>query len=146
MPVDLNQEDLAAALRRSPFDPVALSFFSWLGVTYYLTREAVSATLQAIAEMAPKGSTLIFDYLDFEAFLPEKAARRVQILMKVVRQLGEPMLTGFEPASLAVDLAGLGFHLQENLSPADIQGRFFMGRTDGYRACEHAYFAWAIVA
>ena len=146
VPVDLEQEDLAAALRRSPFDLLALSFFSWLGVTYYLTREAVSATLQAIVEIAPKGSAVIFDYLDFEAFVPEKAARRVQIMVEFVRRLGEPMLTGFEPASLAADLAGLGFHLQENLSPVDIQGRFFMGRTDGYRACEHAHFAWAIVA
>jgi methyltransferase (TIGR00027 family) len=146
VPVDLNQEDLAAALRRSAFDPLALSFFSWLGVTYYLTREAVNATLQAIAEMAPKGSAVIFDYLDFEAFVPEKAARRVQMMIESVRRLGEPMLSGFEPASLAADLAGLGLRLQENLSPADIQARFFMGRTDGYRACEHAHFARAIVA
>ena len=34
----------------------------------------------------------------------------------------------------------------EDLSPADIQSRFFAGRADGYHACEQAHFAWAVVA
>jgi methyltransferase (TIGR00027 family) len=146
VPVDFDRENLAAALRRSPFEPQAPSFFGWLGVTYYLTREAIRATFQAIAEVAPKGSAVIFDYLDADAFIPEKVTRRVQIMMEFVRQLGEPMITGFEPSALAADLAGLGLRLQEDLSPADIQERFFAGRTDGYHACEHAHFAWAVVA
>jgi methyltransferase (TIGR00027 family) len=42
---DLSQESVAAALARSSFEPDRLTFFSWLGVTMYLTREANLATM-----------------------------------------------------------------------------------------------------
>lgn len=146
IPVDFSQENLAEALRRSVYDPQAPSFFSWLGVTYYLTREALLATFRAIAAMAPPGSTIIFDYLDTEAFMPERTARRVSIMIEIVKRVGEPMLTGFDPATLAGDLNQVGLRLHEDLGPADIQERFFAGRPDGYRACEQARFAWAVAA
>ena len=146
LPVDFSRDNLAAALRRSSYDPQAPSFFSWLGVTYYLTRQAMLATLGAIAEVSPAGSAVIFDYLDTDAFVPEKAARRVQVMGELVRMLGEPMITGLDPATLAADLAAVGLRLLEDLSPEDIQSRFFAGRLDGYHACEHAHFAWAAVA
>jgi methyltransferase (TIGR00027 family) len=145
IPVDFNRENLSQALGRSAYETQASSFFSWLGVTYYLTREAAFATLRSIAEVAPPGSTVIFDYLDSEAFIPERVARRVHIMMQLVERVGEPMLTGFDPASLAADLACLGLRLQENLSPTDIEARFFAGRTDRYHACEHAHLARATV-
>ncbi len=146
VPVDFSQEDLASALRRSAYDPQAPSFFSWLGVTYYLTRDAVCATWRAIAEVAPAGSAVIFDYLDTDAFVPGRVAARVQIMMDAVRQVGEPMITGFDPAGLAADLAPLGLRLQEDLGPSDIEARYFAGRQDDYHASEHVHFAWAVVA
>ncbi len=131
---------------RSSYDPQVPSFFSWLGVTYYLTRGAVFATLRAIADIAPAGSAVIFDYLDTDAFIPEKAAKRVQVMIRDARQIaGEPMITGFDPSSLAAELASTGLRLQEDLSPSDIQGLYFQGRKDGYYACEHLHFAWAVV-
>jgi methyltransferase (TIGR00027 family) len=145
IPVDFSRENLAKALEGSAYDPQAPSFFSWLGVTYYLTREAALATLRAVAQVAPPGSTVIFDYLDAEAFVPGRTARRVHIMMKLVERVGEPMLTGFAPASLAADLAPLGLRLEENLSPADIEARFFAGRPDGYHACEQVHLARAAV-
>jgi len=144
--VDFSRQNLAAALRGSGYDPQAPSFFSWLGVTYYFTREAALATWGAIAEAAPAGSAVVFDYLETDAFVPEKAARRVQFMMEIVKRVGEPMLTGFDPDKLAGDLAGLGLRLEEDLGPADIQTRFLAGRLDGYRASEHAHFALAVVA
>lgn len=146
VPVDFAQEDLAAALRRSSYDPQAPTFFNWLGVTYYLSREAILATWRAIAEVAPAGSAVIFDYLDTDAFVPGRVARRVEIMMETVRKLAEPMITGLDPASLAADLEPLGLRLHEDLSPADIQARFFAGRTDGYYACEQVHYAWAVVS
>ncbi len=146
LPVDFSQEDLAAALGRSSYDPQAPSFFSWLGVTYYLSHEALAATWRAIAKTAPAGSAVIFDYLDPEAFNPQRVTRRVAVMMETVARLGEPMITGLDPATLAADLAALGLRLREDLNPADIQARFFAGRADGYRACEHIHYAWAEVA
>jgi methyltransferase (TIGR00027 family) len=146
LPVDFGRDNLAAALKRSPYDPQAPTFFSWLGVTYYLPLDAVSSTWRAVAGAAPPGSAVIFDYLDSDAFVPGRVSRRVEIMIEIVSRVGEPMITGFDPGTLAADLARAGLRLQENLGPGDIQDRFFQERTDGYHACEHAHFAWAAVA
>ena len=146
VPVDFANGSLARALKESAFDPQKAAFFSWLGVTYYLTPAAVADTWRAIAALAPAGSTLIFDYLEAEAFVPEKAARRVQRMQEIVRQMGEPMKAGFDPAQLAGELQKAGLRLEENLHPAEIQTRYFSGRSDGYRAFEHMHFARCQVA
>jgi methyltransferase (TIGR00027 family) len=146
IPVDFSRENLGSALKRSSYDPEAPTFFSWLGVTYYLTREAVLATWRAVTEVSPAGSALVFDYLDNEAFIPELVSRRVQVMIELVKRVGEPMITGLAPGELAADLARQGLRLEEHLSPPDIQERFFKGRPDAYRAAEHAHFARAAVA
>ena len=56
------------------------------------------------------------------------------------------MKTGFDPLTLADELAGAGYHLQENHDPADIEARYFQGRTDLLHAFEHVHFARAVVA
>lgn len=145
VPLDFMLQSLTAALTHSSLDPRAPTFFSWLGVTYYLTRDVVFATLRDIADVAPTGSSLIFDYLDTDAFVPRKAAPRVLRMLRNVQELGEPMLAGFDPFTLAAELTSLGLRLDEDLSPWDIQERYFMGRTDHYRACEHAHLAHATV-
>jgi methyltransferase (TIGR00027 family) len=53
---DLSEETLQSALARSSFDPAQPAFFSWLGVTVYLTREANLATLRAIATVRRRGA------------------------------------------------------------------------------------------
>ena len=145
VPLDFTRESLAAALGRPPYDPRVPSFFSWLGVTYYLTREVVLDTLRAIADIAPAGSYVVFDYMDPDAFVPERAAKRMQRMQAIVRQAGEPMKAGFDPSRLAADLETLGLRLQEDLSPADIEERYFRGRSDGYHAYEHVHFAQVAV-
>jgi methyltransferase (TIGR00027 family) len=146
VPVDFSTESLPAALRRSAYDPGKETFFSWLGVTYYLMREAVFDTWGALAALAPAGSAMVFDYLEAEAFVPGRAAPRVAKMQEIVRNVGEPMHAGFDPAALAADLAQAGWRIEENLSPADIQARYFSGRADGYRAFEQMHFARAGVA
>jgi methyltransferase (TIGR00027 family) len=145
IPVDFTRDSLASALKCSTFDPQIPTFFSWLGVTYYLSPNDIFATLRDIACIAPAGSSIVFDYLDTEAYIPEKAAPRVMRMLWSVREVGEPMLSGFEPLMIAEELKGVGFCLQEDLSPWDIHSRYFLGRTDHYRACEHTHFAYAVV-
>ena len=145
VPVDFTKKNLATSLKCSSYDLQTLTFFSWLGVTPYLTRDVVFATLRSIADISPAGSTIIFDYLDTNAFDSEKAAKRVQKGIEITRNIGEPMITGFDPSSLAADLASLGLRLHENLSPSKIEGRYFRGRTDGYHASEHIHYAWVVV-
>jgi len=145
VPIDFQKENLAKVLEKSPYNRQFLSFFSWLGVSYYLPKTSVLATLRTIAQIAPKGSTIIFDYIDEAAFIPETTSQRLQRMQSFLTMAGEPMITGFNPKTLAKELKEVGLQLEENLNPKAIEKRFFQGRRDGYHAYEHFYFARAMV-
>jgi methyltransferase (TIGR00027 family) len=145
IPADLEQESLTTALQRSSYDPQALTFFGWMGVTYYLAPDSVFATLRDIAHLAPSGSSVVFDYLDTGFFAPENPHQSVRAVLDNVRRIGEPMSTGFDPPALAEGLTRRGLCLQEDLSAADIEARYFRDRND-YHAGKHIHFAWATVA
>jgi methyltransferase (TIGR00027 family) len=145
VPVNFTHESLVDALKNSAYNPEKLSFFSWLGVTYYLTHDAIETTLQSIVKIAPSGSQIIFDYLDADAFIPEKANRRVQLLQNIARMVGEPMKSGFEPEKLAQKLNQLKLNLHENLGPSDIEKAYFQDRNDQYHAFEHIHFVNASI-
>jgi O-methyltransferase involved in polyketide biosynthesis len=93
-----------------------MSFFSWLGVTYYLDRDVVFATLRAIGAVAPAGSPVICDCPANDALVPDKSTRRMQLMPAATQQAREPMKGGLDPATLAADLAGLGLRLRESVS------------------------------
>jgi methyltransferase (TIGR00027 family) len=65
IPLDFEQHTLADGLPAGGHRPELPTFFSWLGVTQYLTAEAVFTTLRYVASLAP-GSEIVFQY-----FLPE---------------------------------------------------------------------------
>jgi hypothetical protein len=69
----------------------------------------------------------------------------MQKKLEFLRKIGEPIKTGFNPSKLADNLAILKFNLQEDLNSADIEERYFQGRTDGYHASKHGHFACATV-
>lgn len=145
IPIDFTKENLAAALKHSSYDTQTLSFFSWLGVSMYLTRDDVFATLRSVKDIAPAGSTIIFDYYDTDAFDPERASKLMQLTQEIVRRAGEPLKSGFNPSTLAEDLSKIGLQLCENLSPSDIEERYFQGRKDHYHAAGHMHYARAVV-
>ncbi len=119
---DLATESLGAALARSGFDAARPAFFSWLGVTMYLTREANLRSLRAIAACAAAGSELVFTYLDQAAF--EIHAVQGSAIGLSAASVGEPFLSGFDPRSLAQDLRDAGFMLLEDLDDAQVVRRY----------------------
>ena len=143
--VDYARENLDTALERSEFDPHVPALFGWLGVTMYLDRDTVLDTLNAIKRVADVGSHLVFDYLDADAFDPSRSTKSMQGLIEYMLHSQEPLLPGFDPKILEADLSCIGFNVRENLNPLDIEARYFQGQVDGYRAAEHAHFAWAVV-
>lgn len=143
VPVDLAGDVLDRALWRSSYDPRRPGFFSWLGGTCHLSRRDVFATLRAIGRVAAPGSTVVFDYVDLEAFDPARASPRMRVMQAIAAQSGEPMQGGFAPRELPRELRMLGLDLREDLGPAEIEQRFFCGRKDGYHAFEQVRFAAA---
>jgi methyltransferase (TIGR00027 family) len=144
IPLDFTKEDLASALSRSTYDPEALTFFSWLGVTPYLPCQTIFDTLHTIARISSRGSMVVFDYLDIDAYNPQKQSDYIKSLIASLKERGEPVMTGFDPDRLGEDLAKLGWHIQEDLSPSAIQDRYFKERTDGYAAMEFGRLAQAV--
>ena len=44
------------------------TFFSLLGVSYYLTKEELASLIECLFEMVPEGSSIVFDYPDENLF------------------------------------------------------------------------------
>jgi methyltransferase (TIGR00027 family) len=122
---DLSVESVAEALARSSFETTRLTFFSWLGVTMYLTREANLATLRSIASCSPAGSEVVFTYLDARLFQAQSDSFRE--LQQRVAAMGEPFLSGFNPAELAANLATCGLDLVEDLNGSEAAARYDRG-------------------
>jgi methyltransferase (TIGR00027 family) len=122
-PVDFERQTLAEGLAAAGFDAAQPSFFAWLGVVIYLSREAVIETLRFIAGQ-PAGSEVVFDYGMPRSAYP--AAQRDYHARRDARMaaLGEPWITRFDPAEIAQDLTALGFDELEDLSPREIARRF----------------------
>lgn len=139
--VDFERESVADALQRLPFHPEHPAVFAWLGVTMYLTPTAIEATWQALRAAAAPGSELVFDFIHRDLLsTPAPGVRRV---LERARAVGEPIMTGFDPATLHAALAAAGWSLLEHLDPAEIDRRYFATRTDGWRARPSAHLACA---
>jgi len=136
---DLEHETVSEALARTPYDQTASTFFAWPGVAMYLSRESVFGTLRCVSSIAPLGSELVFDYLEPSAFAAE-APVRIQSMLQVVRQLGEPIVSGLDPTTLSAELSRVGLHLIEDVGPEQIQARF-LDRSDGFRSTEYGHLA-----
>jgi methyltransferase (TIGR00027 family) len=143
--VDFTLEGLVEALDRSSYDPKVLSLFSWLGVTYYLPRQAVYNTLREISDVAPMGSTVVFDYSDEKAIISEKEAKRLRYLYAATNRIGEQLMTSFDASTLSREISGLGLRIEDDLGCSDIEERYFRGRKDRYHASERSHFACAVV-
>jgi methyltransferase (TIGR00027 family) len=130
---NLEQESVADALSRAAYRPRELAFFACLGITPYLTRETNLAMLGAAARCAPAGSELVFDYLDQDAFAPDRASEETKRLAAERAQTEEPWVSGFDPRALADDLAHVGLTLDEDLDPARVAARYLANRSDGLR-------------
>jgi methyltransferase (TIGR00027 family) len=130
VPVDFEHQTLANALARSGLNTNAPAFFSWLGVTPYLTREACMTTLHVIAKM-PAGSGVVFDFAIDPALLNPGQRQALDALSARVARYGEPFQLFFDPSKLQDELKTLGLHRTEFLQGAQINARYFKDRSDG---------------
>ncbi len=131
-PVDFETQILEEGLRKAGYDPGKCTFFSWLGVTEYLTTEAVMTTLRFIAS-APKGSGIVFDYMISPALLAPAQRARFDALARRVASAGEPWQAFFDPEVLARDLQVMGFGYAVDSGPEEINAKYFKDRKDQLR-------------
>ena len=142
VPVDFTKDNLAERLPAGGFDRSAKAFFSWLGVTYYLSAEAIGNTLAALSALCADGSTLVFDYPD-EGFF-SATEKRVQNTIMMAAAGGEPMRATFSYAALEKLLEQHGFRIYELLTPADIQKTIIDRAGTDMTAFEHVNYCLAV--
>lgn len=132
VPVDFERQTLAAGLEEGGFDSGSPAFFSWLGVTPYLTRESCMATLRFIAQR-PAGSGVAFDFAVDPKLLNLRQRIALYAISSRVAAAGEPFQLFFRPSELAEELGKMGFRRTEILGTDEINARYFSDRTDGLR-------------
>lgn len=121
-PIDFERQSLADGLATAGFRADRAAFFQWLGVVPYLSREAVSATLDFIASVPD--SEVVFDYAEpFANYLPERRENVMAIAARAAAR-GEPWLGLFDPVELSEILRSKGFRV-EDLGLAEIVDRFY---------------------
>ena len=130
IPFDFERQPLLEALTAGGLDLHAPAFVSWLGVTVYLTREAVLGTLKALRSLAP-GSEVVFSYLISSELMNERAQAAVSAIAARAAGSGEPWLTHFDPAELSGALTDLGFVQIEDFGGEQAVERYFRDRSDG---------------
>jgi methyltransferase (TIGR00027 family) len=121
---DLAKEGLADVLLRSGFRATEPAFFSWLGVTMYLSREDNLKLLRSIGQCAAPGSEVAFSYIDQAVFRGNTQTGPFADMQRSVTAVGEPLLSGFDPAELAKDLRSVGLSLEEDLDDAQALLRY----------------------
>ncbi|HUJ14575.1 MAG TPA: class I SAM-dependent methyltransferase [Thermoanaerobaculia bacterium] len=139
VPIDFASSRLADVLKLD-----GPAFFSWLGVVPYLELDAIRETFRFVASLA-RGSELVFDYGSPRESLSFLARRVFDRLAERVAAAGEPFKSFFEPGELRRILREDGFSIVEDLTPDDLNRRYFDGRRDGLRIGEMAHLARAVV-
>jgi len=119
-------------LEAAGFDAARPALVASTGVTMYLTREAIAATLRHVAALAP-GSTLATTFLlPLELVEPEERPGR-EATERFARAAGTPFVSFFAPEEMLALAREAGFEEARHVSSASLAERYFAGRTDGLR-------------
>ena len=133
VPVDFEAGDAWwERLAASGFDPGRPAVVASTGVSMYLTKDAIGATLRQVAALAP-GSTLVMSFM-----LPIKLADPdvrpgIERAEAGARANGTPFISFFTPAEMLALARDAGFREVQHVSAATLAQRYFAGRTDGLR-------------
>ena len=142
VPVNFTKDSLTENLLSGGFDSSIKSFFSWLGVTYYLSAEAIDKTLTELSSICADGSTLVFDYPDENFFTAPE--RRIQNTIMMAKAGGEPMQSSFSYGEIEKILEKHGFLIYELMTPEDIQRDIIDTAGADIKAFEHVNYCLAV--
>lgn len=127
IPADLEVEPLALTT-----DQTEKAFVSWLGVTMYLSSEAIEKTLAAMATFAT-GTELVVEHMLPEDLRDAAGQAYAEAVMPVAAEHGEPWLSLLSPTDMAVLLDKYGFEVIAHKSQREAIDPGLWNRTDALR-------------
>jgi methyltransferase (TIGR00027 family) len=133
VPVDFEaSESWWTRLAAAGFDAARPAAVACAGVSMYLTRDAIAATLRQIAALAP-GSVLAMTFLLPLELMDADVRAGFELAAKGARASGTPFRSFFAPSEMLAVARGAGLHEARHVSAADLNDRYFKGRSDGLR-------------
>jgi methyltransferase (TIGR00027 family) len=133
VPVDFEAgDDWWQRVVAAGLDPAKAAVVAATGVSMYLTKEAILATLRRVASLA-RGSTLVMTYLlPMHLVAPEDRAG-LAMAEKGARASGTPFISFFAPEDIVALAREAGFAEARTISRDEIVEMYFAGRSDGLR-------------
>ncbi|HEY4007491.1 MAG TPA: class I SAM-dependent methyltransferase [Pseudonocardia sp.] len=133
VPVDFEaDESWWERLAAAGFDASQPALVASTGVSMYLTKDAIAATLRQVAALAP-GTTLAMTFLLPAELVEPEERPRLQAVKGKARASGTPFLSFFSPPEMLTLAREAGFRQARYIPSADLTQRYFTGRTDGLR-------------
>jgi methyltransferase (TIGR00027 family) len=133
VPVDFEAgKDWSKEISAAGFDFQRPAVVSALGLTMYLSLDAISELLRHVAALA-RGSSLVLSFLrpPDEDDAEERALR--EAARQRAREGGTPFVSSFAADELIQLARSCGFREATHVSAADLTARYFQGRSDGLR-------------
>jgi methyltransferase (TIGR00027 family) len=119
-----------AKLAAAGFEAAQPAVVASLGVSMYLTREANRATLRQLAALAA-GSTLVMTFQPPLELLEAAERSGRSFAENGARASGTPFISFYSPAEIQDLAREAGFAEVRHVSAAELNKRYFSGRTDG---------------
>jgi len=129
VPIDFAKQDLGQVLREAGYRPDRKAFIVWEGVTFYLPREAVEATLRVVGRLA-LGTSIIFDYVVEGAIRGDHLDEALKRTMSTNAKWGEPWVFGIKEGKIAEFAARCGLTVVSDMG-ADELTRQYLTKSDG---------------
>jgi len=133
---DFETASLDEVLATNGLNRSARALFTWLGVTMYLTKDAIMSTLTSCSKFA-KGSMMLLTYANSAAIQHP--------IEKVAGLLGEVWKTKLADGEVIDLLRQAGYSKCEIVRGDEIRRLFFEGRTDNLKAPRYNFMALGTV-
>jgi len=127
VPIDFNTQNIPDELAKAGYDPNLKTLFIWEGVTYYISKEAVEATLAFIRDQSAPGSSVVFDYMSRGAIQGNwKKYPDTRRLSFWVKYRGEPFVFGIPEEQEIEWVEERGLKVVSDLDRETLEERYLM--------------------
>ena len=128
--VDFERQTLRDGLEDASFCFSEPAVFSWIGVTMYLTLDAIRETLATLA-CGARGTTIVLTYNQPPEALTGLGAQTQSTLSRIITEMGEPFVSLFRPEEIEAPLRDVGYTDIHHFGPSEAVAVYFAGQSNG---------------
>ena len=133
--VDFSYQSLSEQLLTAGFDQTKSTIFTLEGVSQYITKEAVSSTIQELSSITKDARSIFFmSYVD-ELLNKDPAAcfgkgypnpsKKANLIQTLSAKVGEPWISFYKDEEIESILAENGYSMKENVTLEDLNSLYF---------------------